>query len=229
MSFSRLRLLTIRRIQMICGIDSENMIAFGAIAIPRNMTEDNVFEDAVYEYIHNTKERENEPKMRLVESCILTREKQKILGIILPNNMILWWVGFRIYDSALWGEIEKGNITAFSVALESKEPINKYNPYHDPKNGRFTSAAGSGNAKSDVDNSGDSDIIDDDSGKAFNHTTLKPPKKEYGKVIHEINTMYDTKFKGKTYGTLYTAVGNSYHEYLFEIRGFDDYNIYYKE
>jgi len=51
------------------------------------------------------------------------------------------------------------------------------------------------------------------------------PKKEYGKVIHEINTAYYTKYIGKEKGILFLNKST----YLFEIHDFDEYNIYFKE
>lgn len=61
------------------------------------------------------------------------------------------------------------------------------------------------------------------------YPTVKLSKKEYAKVISEINTNYDSKYEGKSKGYLNLATNRGYYCYRFEIFGFDDYNIYEKE
>lgn len=84
------------------------------------------------------------------------------------------------------------------------------------ENGRFTSGGGSDSQSSDT------------SGKSYSRPTLKLPKKEYAKVVSEINTNYYTKYAGKSRGLLKLATNKGYYCYKFEIFGFDDYNIFDK-
>ncbi len=92
------------------------------------------------------------------------------------------------------------------------------NPYHDPSNGRFCSGGGSG-----LTNSGKSVRLDS-KGVPFKYPTVNLAKKEYSKVMHEINTLYNRKYKGKSDGWIIFPK-TAYH---FEIHGFDEYNIYEK-
>lgn len=64
---------------------------------------------------------------------------------------------------------------------------------------------------------------------SYSRKTLKLPKKEYAKVISEINTNYHSRYEGKKKGHLDLATKKGYFCYRFEIHGFDDYNIYDKE
>lgn len=94
------------------------------------------------------------------------------------------------------------------------------NPYHDPKNGRFTSGGNSSKGLT----SGEKSVKLDSKGKPYNFPELRLSKKEYGKVIHEINTLYDTKYKGLKRSV---HVSGNY-AYRFEIHEFDEYNIFHK-
>jgi len=53
---------------------------------------------------------------RLVESFIITKEKQRLLGIpdgVLPE--CAWWTGYRIDDPDVWKKIRSGEYAAFSI------------------------------------------------------------------------------------------------------------------
>lgn len=95
--------------------------------------------------------------------------------------------------------------------IETEE---RYNPNHDPQSGKFTSGNGSVS------------VAYDSSGKPYKYPTLKLDRQEYGKVVHEINTAYHARFKGKTAGYIDTIYNDSYRRYFFEIHGYDTYNIY---
>lgn len=93
---------------------------------------------------------------------------------------------------------------------ESKHPRDE--------NGRFTASGDSG----EEDASGSERT-------SARYPTVKLSKKEYAKVISEINTNYYSNYDGKEKGFLEIAMKNGYCCYRFEIFGFDDYNIYEKE
>lgn len=88
---------------------------------------------------------------------------------------------------------------------------------HQPRDskGRFDGNGNSGDISSDSENS----------GKSYKYQQLPLPKKEYGKVMHSINEVYEAKYKGEKTGVIY--IGKS--TYHFEIRGFNEYNIYKKK
>jgi len=51
----------------------------------------------------------------MVESIVLSAEKQKALGIPAGVVPIGWWVGFKVNDTRVWGEVKKGGYIGFSV------------------------------------------------------------------------------------------------------------------
>lgn len=93
----------------------------------------------------------------------------------------------------------------------------RFNPNHDPANGRFTSGTSSVGVASSY------------GGKSsFSRPTLTLPKSEYGKVVHSINEVYESRYKGKTESRILLADNDGYHYYLFEIKEYGTYNIYEK-
>lgn len=105
--------------------------------------------------------------------------------------------------------------------LENKEEL-RFNPNHDPKNGKFTSG---GESSSKGLTGGEKSVTLDSKGNPYKYPQLTLPKKEYGKVMHEINTLYDTKYKGLEKSRHMS--GN--YIYRFEIHDFNEYNIFFKE
>ena len=66
----------------------------------------------------------------------------------------------------------------------------------------------------------------DSEGKPYKYPAVQLEPKEYGKVMHEISTVYHTRFVGKTIGYIDTVYHDNYRRYFFEIHGYDKYNIY---
>lgn len=97
----------------------------------------------------------------------------------------------------------------------------RFNPYHDPQNGRFTISGVS--RKNTLTNSQKSVKLDS-KGVPYKYPELRLPKKEYGKVIRAIDDLYASKYEGKSKGWLTLSKGT----YKFEIHGFNEYNIYEK-
>lgn len=61
--------------------------------------------------------------------------------------------------------------------------------------------------------------------RTYQRESIKLPKKEYGRVMHSINNLYESKYKGQQRGIIF--IGKS--KYRFEINDFNEYNIYSKE
>lgn len=76
---------------------------------------------------------------------------------------------------------------------------------------------------------GSSDLPVDSDGNSYSRPAINLPKKEYGKVMHSINEVYDTKYKGEQTGVIRSANKSGYAKYFFEIHGYNEYNIYRKE
>ena len=76
-------------------------------------------EKAAYHYVLHSRDG-GEMHVRkgvstLVESVVLTDEKQRALGI--PANTVPtgWWIGFKVNDESVWKQIKKGGYVGFSV------------------------------------------------------------------------------------------------------------------
>lgn len=92
-------------------------------------------EEAAYEYVLNFRDTGEEhiksmrKKGKLVESCVLTLEKQKAMGIpegILPVG---WWIGFKIEDDAAWAKVKSGTYRMFSIEGKANRiPVEKGQP-----------------------------------------------------------------------------------------------------
>lgn len=52
---------------------------------------------------------------KMVESVVMTPEKQQALGIAPGTVPVGWWVGFRVDDNRVWDEVKKGGYSGFSV------------------------------------------------------------------------------------------------------------------
>ena len=95
-------------------------------------------EEAAYEYVLNFRDtgEEHNPTMRkkgkLVESCVLTAEKQKAMGIPEGSVPVGWWIGFKIEDDAAWERIKSGQYRMFSIeGKANREPVEKSRSSYD--------------------------------------------------------------------------------------------------
>ena len=69
----------------------------------------------------------------------------------------------------------------------------------------------------------------DSNGIPFEQPPIRLDPKEFSKVIHEINNAYHIKYKGKSFAMIRTLdLDGTYSTYYFEVRGFNDYNIFEK-
>ncbi len=56
---------------------------------------------------------------RLVESVVLTKEKQSAMGIP-PNTVdVCWWVGFKVDNQDTWDKIKSGEYAMLSIGGEA--------------------------------------------------------------------------------------------------------------
>lgn len=98
----------------------------------KDMIDPEDLEEAAYEYVLNFRDtgEEHIPTMRkkgkLVESCVLTAEKQRAMGIPEGTLPIGWWIGFKIEDDDAWERVKNGTYRMFSIeGKASREPIEK--------------------------------------------------------------------------------------------------------
>ncbi len=78
-------------------------------------------EAAAYEYVLGFRGAGEEhlpgkrQKARLVESCVLTEEKQRAIGIPVGTVPVGWWVGFYVDDDEAWEKVKDGTYKMFSI------------------------------------------------------------------------------------------------------------------
>lgn len=126
-----------------------------------DMIEPEDLEEAAYEYVLNFRDTGEEhlpgyrKKGKLVESCVLTAEKQKAMGIPEGTVPVAWWIGFKIEDDDTWERVKNGTYKMFSIeGKANREPIEKaestaktfeevlkFNPFHDAM-GKFSNKHG---------------------------------------------------------------------------------------
>lgn len=89
-------------------------------------------EDAAYEYVLNFRDTGEEhlpgyrKKGKLVESCVLTKEKQKAMGIPDGVMPVGWWIGFKIEDDDTWSRVKNGTYKMFSIEGKAQRiPVEK--------------------------------------------------------------------------------------------------------
>jgi len=122
------------RTSMICKLqkfDDEKQIVFGWLSVAKDEQGNSIvdhqgheiapeiLEDAVYEF--NLESRaggdcHEKIVSRLVESVMLTKEKQAAIGIppgCVPEG---WWCGFKVDDAASWKKIKSGEHEMMSIA-----------------------------------------------------------------------------------------------------------------
>ena len=123
-------------------------------------------ENAAYDYVLKSRNggemhiRRGVSKM--VESVVLTEEKQRMLGIPTGSTPTGWWIGFKVNDNRVWEQVKKGEYAGFSVhgtgRRESTElPFSKFtevgkgdfagHPFRGNQYTRGTGGAGKGKAK----------------------------------------------------------------------------------
>ena len=51
----------------------------------------------------------------LVESVILTEEKQIAMGLQAGTLPVGWWVGFKVTDDDVWQKVKDGEYSMFSI------------------------------------------------------------------------------------------------------------------
>jgi len=125
----------------IAKIDEEKQYVFGwaNIAIRANseqiedyqgdIIDPDVLEEAAYQFVEFYRaggEMHNGQGAVavMIESVMLTKEKQADMGI--PEGYVPegWWIGFHVLDSAVWEKVKSGEYSMFSIEGEAiKEEV----------------------------------------------------------------------------------------------------------
>ena len=152
----------------IVKIDQEKQLVFGWASVIKDTNDkilldrqedfiesEDELEKAAYDYVLKSRDG-GEMHIRkgvstMVESVVLSKEKQLALGIPMGIVPIGWWVGFKVNDDRVWNEVKKGGYVGFSVHGTGKrhneeiafdkitevekcacepQPVAKYNPQY---------------------------------------------------------------------------------------------------
>lgn len=87
----------------------------------KDLVDPDELEHAAYEYVLNFRDtgelhdKNLRKKGRLIESVVLTKEKQKAMGIPEGTVPVGWWTGFKIEDEEAWQKIKGGKYKMFSI------------------------------------------------------------------------------------------------------------------
>ena len=125
--------IEIFRTVQIAKVDEEQRMVFGWFSVVEengqvvidkqgDVVSADELEKAAYDFVLNARVagemHEKKGVGRLVESIVLTLEKQKALGIEL--NKVGWWGGFKIDDEEVWQAVKSGKYPAFSWGGHAK-------------------------------------------------------------------------------------------------------------
>jgi hypothetical protein len=152
----------------IVKIDQEKQLVFGWASVIKDTNDkilldrqedfiesEDELEKAAYDYVLKSRDG-GEMHIRkgvstMVESVVLSKEKQLALGIPAGIVPIGWWIGFKVNDDRVWNEVKKGGYVGFSVHGTGKrhneeiafdkitevekcacepQPVEKYNPQY---------------------------------------------------------------------------------------------------
>lgn len=129
----------------ITKVDEDKRLVFGWASIIKDevgkvlldrqddyIDDESELEKAAYSYVLNSRDG-GEMHIRkgvstMVESVVLTKEKQEALGIPAGTLPIGWWIGFRVNDDRVWDEVKKGGYIGFSVHGSGRREQNVLNP-----------------------------------------------------------------------------------------------------
>jgi len=117
---------------VITKIDDDKRLVFGWASIIKDVDgrvlldrqddyidDEEELEKAAYTYVLHSRDG-GEMHVRkgvstMVESVVLSKEKQAALGIPEGVVPVGWWIGFRVNDDRVWDQVKKGDYMGFSV------------------------------------------------------------------------------------------------------------------
>lgn len=117
---------------VITKVDDDKRLVFGWASIIKDVDgkvlldrqddfidDEEELEKAAYTYVLHSRDG-GEMHVRkgvstMVESVVLSKEKQAALGIPEGIVPVGWWIGFKVNDDRVWDQVKKGDYMGFSV------------------------------------------------------------------------------------------------------------------
>lgn len=95
-------------------VDGEQVVDY-----QEDLIDPDVLETATYKFVELYRDggemHERTGVAVLVESVILTEEKQAAMGLAADTLPVGWWVGFRVTDDDVWQKVKNGEYSMFSI------------------------------------------------------------------------------------------------------------------
>ncbi len=112
-------------------VDEEKKLVFGwasvsvtvdgqeVLDLQEDMIDPETLEEAAYKFAELYRDggemHERTGVAVMVESVILTAEKQAAIGIPAGTLPVGWWLGFRVTDDDVWEKVKSGEYNMFSI------------------------------------------------------------------------------------------------------------------
>ena len=112
-------------------VDEEKKLVFGwasvsvtvdgqeVLDLQEDMIDPETLEEAAYKFAELYRDggemHERTGVAVMIESVILTAEKQAAIGIPAGTLPVGWWLGFRVTDDDVWEKVKSGEYNMFSI------------------------------------------------------------------------------------------------------------------
>lgn len=112
-------------------VDEEKRLVFGwasvsvtvdgqeVVDLQEDMIDPETLEEAAYKFAEFYRDggemHERTGVAVMVESVVLTAEKQLAIGIPAGTLPVGWWLGFRVTDDDVWKKVKSGEYNMFSI------------------------------------------------------------------------------------------------------------------
>lgn len=112
-------------------VDEEKRLVFGwanvsitvdgepVLDLQEDMIDPETLEEAAYKFAELYRDggemHERTGVAVMVESAMLTEEKQAAMGIPAGTLPVGWWIGFRVLDDGVWEKVKSGEYNMFSI------------------------------------------------------------------------------------------------------------------
>lgn len=112
-------------------VDEDKRLVFGwanvsvtvdgeqVLDLQEDMIDPEILEEAAYKFAELYRDggemHERTGVAVMVESAMLTEEKQAAMGIPAGTLPVGWWIGFRVLDDDVWEKVKSGEYNMFSI------------------------------------------------------------------------------------------------------------------
>ena len=104
-------------------VDEDKRLVFGwaneVVDLQEDMIDPETLEAAAYKFAELYRDggemHERTGTAVMVESVVLTEEKQAAMGLAAGTLPVGWWIGFRVTDDDVWEKVKSGEYSMFSI------------------------------------------------------------------------------------------------------------------